>query len=107
WLKSQTDGLEDKIYTQILGRLEEMANYKAKSCLEKFPTDNELNRVRYKTDRENCLINSWEDLEIEAISKTKGNGLIKASGMYLDNINERLSLERRRIQLKMIKRHFL
>jgi hypothetical protein len=63
--------------------------------------------MRYKTQRENCLIDNWYTLEAEAIKSAKEDPLVQRVGLSFDSINTRIAIERRRIQLKVMKKYYL
>ena len=107
WLLTQGAGLEDKIFAQLLIDVEVRGETQAKSCLKSYPTDTQLNRMRYKTQRENCLIDNWYMLEAEAIKSAKEDPLVQRVGLSFDSINTRIAIERRRIQLKVMKKYYL
>lgn len=100
WLSENVGALEEKVYMDTLEKLEALALNKAKACLLDYPADTTFNRIRYKGARENCLLESWEDIEASAIQKA----LIKP--VPAENIRTRLGPERRRMQLKVIKENF-
>jgi hypothetical protein len=107
WLQTQGAGLEDKIFTQLLIDVEARGEKQAQSCLKSYPVDTQLNRVKYKTQRENCLIDNWFALEAEALKTAKEDPLVKRVGLSFDSINTRIAMERRRLQLRVMKKYFL
>lgn len=107
WLTTQSAGLEDKVFAKILIDVEARGEIQAKSCLKSYPIDTQLNRMRFKTQRENCLIDNWYTLEAEAIKSAKEDPLVQRVGLSFDFINTRIAIERRRIQLKVMKKYYL
>ncbi len=100
WLKENVGALEEKVYAETLIQLETLANKKVEACLEEYPMNNTLNRIRFKKVRESCLIDSWDEIENSAIQKALINPV------PVENIRKRLGPERRRMQLKFIKENF-
>lgn len=107
WLKTQSAGLEDKISQQVFTHVEELANKQAEYCLRDYPVDNQLNRMRYKKQREACLVDHWNVMESEALTSAKKDPLVQKVGLSLDGIEARLAVDRRRLQLKVMKKYFL
>jgi hypothetical protein len=106
WLNTQTAGLEERILIQVLNALEEQAEKRAISCVKEFPIDTQLNRIRLKKPRENCLVDNWESLEAQALNEAKKDPLVSRVNLNLDNVQSQLSSEGRRIQLKLMKKYF-
>ena len=106
WIQTQGAGLEEKVFAQVIFEIETKADLKAQSCLSDFPMDNQLNRLRYKRQRESCLVNSWEDLEAAALKVAAADPLVQKVGLSMDSIASKVALERRRLQLKLIKKYF-
>lgn len=100
-------GFEEKIYLGILSDLEKRADQKTLSCLSEFPMDSMLKKIRFKTEREACLTESWSELETAAIEKAKIDPEVKKAGLTFERITSRLGSERRRLQLKLIKKYFI
>ena len=106
WIQTQSAGLEEKILAQVLEEIETKADQKAQACLNEYPMDNQINRIRFKRQRESCLTDSWESLEAAALKKAASDPLVIKVGLSLENITSKISLERRRLQLKLIKKYF-
>lgn len=107
WIKSQSAGLEDKVYAQLLIDVEARGEKQAISCVKQYPVDTQLNRMRFKKLRDGCLVDNWFALEAEAIKVAKQDPLVQRVNLSFDNINTRIAMERRRLQLKLMKNYFL
>lgn len=107
WIKTQGAGLEEKIINQVLIDIEAKGELKAQSCLNEFPMDNQLNRIRFKRQRESCLVDTWETIEAAAIKVAAQDPLVEQVGLPMENISAKVVLERRRLQLKVIKKYFI
>ena len=107
WLQTQSAGLEDKVYAQVIIDIETRGETQAQACLKSYPVDTQLNRMRYKTQRDNCLVDNWFALEAEALKVAKQDPLVQRVNLSFDSINTRIAMDRRRIQLKIMKKYFL
>lgn len=107
WIKTQSAGLEDRIYAQIMLDIESAAEERARYCINEYPVDTQLNRLRFKRQRESCLVDEWDQIEQIAISKAKKDPLVQRVGLSFEGLNSRISMERRRLQLKIMKKYFL
>lgn len=107
WLGTQVSFVEEKVYSDLTVSIEKKAEKQAEKCLVDFPVDTSLNRVRYKSQRESCLIDDWIKMEEAAIDETKKDPMVSAVNLSYENIRMRLEAQRRRLQLKVIKKFFL
>lgn len=107
WIKTQGAGVEEVIFVQLLEDLELRAGQKAQSCIKDFPMDTPLNKIKFKTQRESCYNDGWAAVESQALAALRKDPMVLKVGLSLDNIEARLSPERRRIQLKVFKKYFI
>jgi hypothetical protein len=107
WLKTQVSSVELSLSNELIIKLEGQGEELAKSCLKDFPADSQLNRLRFKVKRESCLTENWSSLEAALIQKAKKTPLAIKLNLSLDALNTRLNLERRKLQLKIMKKYFL
>jgi hypothetical protein len=107
WLKTQATSVEQTLSNELMIKLEVQGEELAKSCLKDFPVDSQLNRLRFKTKRDSCLTEKWSSLEVALINEAKQTPLVRKLNLSLDALNTRLSLERRKLQLKIMKKYFL
>jgi hypothetical protein len=106
WMKQNISLLEDKIFAQLLLSIQASAEKKAQACLVTYPMNTPLNRIRFKSKREGCLMDSWTDLENQAIGDSQTDPAVQRSGLKYDNIHIRLNGEARRLQLQIMKQYF-
>lgn len=106
WLKTKVSALEETAYTEAFQKLDSLSMEKGESCLKEFPMTNVLQRIRFKNQRESCLTSAWDRLEDEAVAYAFKDPIIRKVGVSKDSIKSRLSLEGRRLQLKVIKTYF-
>lgn len=107
WLKGQGATVELSLSNELMIKLEAQGEELAKSCLKDFPVDSQLNRLRFKTKRDSCLTEKWASLEVSLLNEAKETPLAQRLNLSLDSLNTRLSLERRKLQLKIMKKYFL
>jgi hypothetical protein len=107
WLKTQVSTVELSLSNELMIKLEAQGEELAQSCLKDFPVDSQLNRLRFKTKRESCLTEKWSSLEAALIQEAKKTPLAIKLNLSLDALNTRLNLERRKLQLKIMKKYFL
>jgi hypothetical protein len=107
WLKGQGATVELSLSNELMIKLEAQGEELAKSCLKDFPVDGQLNRLRFKTKRDSCLTENWSSLEVALINEAKKTPMAIKLNLSLDALNTRLSLERRKLQLKIMKKYFL
>ena len=107
WLETQGAGLEEKVFTQLVIQVEALAEKQAIKCILQYPVDTQLNRMKFKKQRENCLVDNWFAIEDQAVQIAKQDPLVQKVNLSFDKINTRIAMERRRLQLKIMKKHFL
>jgi hypothetical protein len=107
WLSYQQSEIESRISIMVMEMVEKKAEQTAKSCLEKYPTNTQMNRLLHKKDREACLINVWDKIEDEALAAAAADPMVKLLNLSLTSVEEKLVMERRRTQLRVIKKYFL
>ena len=99
--------MELSLSNELMIKLEAQGEELAQSCLKDFPVDSQLNRLRFKTKRDSCLTEKWSSLEAALIQEAKKTPLAIKLNLSLDALNTRLNLERRKLQLKIMKKYFL
>lgn len=106
WLESSRSDFQSKAYENLESKVLIIATYRAKECIKKYPIDTNLNRVRYKKEREFCLLGDWYLYEESALKEFKNDPLVQKFNIDSMPMQGRLEESRRRLQLKMIKEHF-
>jgi hypothetical protein len=91
-------GLEAKVL--------ELARARAKVCLGQYPVDTNLNRIKFKTERENCLLGHWEAIEKEAVKVFETDPVVVRLKIDTRAVVSQLEVNRRRHQLRVIKDNF-
>ena len=91
-------GLEEKLLTAGVARAQE--------CLGKFPVDNALNRIKYRKEREACLIDEWPKLESKVLEAALKDPLVIKFQMPVESLRMKIEGNRRRLQIRIIKENF-
>lgn len=106
WLEESKSVFADKSVDGLESRIYELAVVQAKACVTKYPVDTNLNRVRFKKDRDNCLLAQWPQIEGSAIKEFESDPMVIKFKVDVGAVKEQLAVNRRRIQLKVMKENF-
>lgn len=106
WLETLSSDMGSKAQTDLENRILALASAKAKSCLKDFPNDTQLNRIKFKTQRESCLIDSWSQLEDESAKQLESDPLVIKFKIDITKLKKTAIESRRRLQIKVIKENF-
>jgi hypothetical protein len=78
----------------------------AKACVKEFPVDSAVNKIRFRKEREACLMNKWSDLENSTLSEVLNDPLVIKFQVSSVELKSKLELNRRRLQLRLMKEYF-
>ncbi len=106
WLDQSKVGFSEKSEKSAEARLLTLASERAAQCLVQFPVDTNLNRTKFKTQREACLLETWPTMEESVMKELLADPLVIKLNIDLKNIRASLISNRRRLQLKVIKEKF-
>jgi hypothetical protein len=106
WLKSQSMKFEVLAIEKILIQLEERGNKKAQQCVVLYPMRSQIEKIRFKKDREDCLIKDWAILEDEVLKDVQKEPILKKISLPFEHLDLALSAQRRKIQLSLMKKYF-
>lgn len=106
WLDQSKSLFKDKMFSGLENRISDLAKERAKECVMKFPLDTNVNRLKYKVEREGCLVNEWPNLEARALTEFQADPLVIKFNIDLSTVKSQLDLNRRRRQLIVIKENF-
>lgn len=106
WLEDSKSDFEQKSVSGLERSILEIAVTTANKCLAQYPTDTNVNRLKFKKDRDACLIDAWPGIEAEALKKYESDPIVKKFNIDLTAAKTQLDLSRRRLQLRVIKEHF-
>jgi hypothetical protein len=105
WIADEVKDLEEKILKDIRLELNRLAINKAKSCLVTYPTNNSINRIRFKFQRDKCLTDSWSGLEKNAVSNVFRQGIVR-EWLAQSSIERKVQLENRSLQQQIMNEYF-
>lgn len=103
WLENSKTVFADRTVTGLEEKILELAMIRSETCIAKYPMDNNLNRIKFKVEREACLIDEWPRLEGTAISLFEQDPLVIKFKVDVNAVKSQLDLSRRRLQLKVLK----
>jgi hypothetical protein len=106
WLEKSKEEFSQKLMTSIDERILELARVRAEQCLMQYPVNSNVNRVRFRKEREGCLLTDWETLEAKVLASIYQDSLVAQLNVSEDVIKLRLENGRRRIQLRVLKEKF-
>lgn len=106
WLEESKSVFESKALDGLDDKIMEKGNAQAKVCIQKYPMDTNLNRIKFKKEREACLIDEWSNIEAGALKEFENDPLVIKFKIDLSAMKSKLDAGRRRLQLKVIKEHF-
>jgi len=107
WLEDSKGQFMDKAYTNLEAKVLAFAKYQVKECLEQYPMDTNLNRIRYKKVRESCVMDKWSMYEKSALDEFMSDPLVVKFQIDRAYMSGMLELNRRRVQLKVMKENGL
>lgn len=106
WLEESKSAFADKSVSGLENRILELAQLKAKECLEMYPVNTNLSRIKFKKEREACLLGEWAQLEATGIKEFQQDPLVIKFKVDINTVKSQLEINRRRLQLKVIKENF-
>ena len=106
WVNGSKDNLSNSVMDGLETKMLEMGTAKAQQCLRTYPIDSALNKIKFKKQREDCLMNDWVNLEGKLLEETLKDPVVLKFKISPDVIKQRIELNRRRLQLRVIKDNF-
>jgi hypothetical protein len=106
WLEESKSVFADKSIAGLEKRIVELAQTKAKACVVQYPIDTNLSRIKFKTEREACLIGEWSKIEASAIKEFESDPLVIKFKVDITAVKSQLEVNRRRRQLRVLKEKF-
>lgn len=106
WMDESQDIFADKITNGLDDKLLELANLKADECLKEYPADTAINRLRFKRQREACLLNEWPKIESQVITNAMRDPMVAKFKMSVEDLKRKIENNRRTVQLRVIKSKF-
>ena len=106
WLEESKSVFADKSVDGLENRILELARVKAGECLVQFPVDTNLTRIKFKKEREACLLGDWPGIESAAVKEFEADPIVIKFKVDVAAVKSQLETNRRRLQLKIIKEKF-
>lgn len=106
WLDSSKGDLMNKVMSGVEGNIIAAAEARAQHCLKQYPIDSALNKIRWKKQREACLVDEWPKLESAVLDLAVKDPVAIKFQVSRDVLRVKLEASRRRLQLRIIKERF-
>jgi hypothetical protein len=106
WLNHSKEGLLGGILEGVEKKLLIQAQAIAQDCLKKYPKDTALDRIRWKAQREGCLVDEWPRLENEVVETAVNDPVVTKLKVSKELLRSHIEKNRRRLQLRIIKDFF-
>lgn len=106
WMVSAKDQFSDKVVDGLEDKILAKANEKASQCLQQYPMDSAINKIKYRKQRQDCLINDWSRIEDAVLQDTMKDPVVVKFQIKREKLMGELELNRRRLQVKVMKERF-
>ncbi len=107
WLQTQGSGLISLLTQSVLRIVELKGEQIAQECLKQIPANSQIEKIKYKKDRESCLSAQWAIIEKQSLDEAQNDPLAMRLKLDLSSVAFELDQKRRFIQLKIMKKYFL
>ena len=106
WLDDSKSDFAAKSVSGLEKTIVEIATAKAATCLTQFPVDTNLNRIKFKKEREACLVDAWPSIEASALKEFEKDPIVVKFHVDVEAVKSQLEGNRRRLQIRVIKENF-
>lgn len=106
WMNTSPALFKDQIFKQLEESMLNEGRRQADMCLRSYPMDTNFNRVRYKIQREKCLLDTWPTLEYRVIREAMKDPLVIRTRMPEQDLRNTLQINRRSYQQRLMKEKF-
>jgi hypothetical protein len=106
WLEQSKGGITSKAASDMLSKMHALATRQAGECLRTYPNDTNLNRIKFKKQREECLLGQWERMERQVMDELAQDQMVKRFNIPLVDLRNQLQTEARRLQIRVIRENF-
>ena len=103
WLSSSEVFLTEKIVNELEEKLLVRGQARATACLRQYPMNSALNKIRYKKQREDCFMNGWTFMEEQILKEAVEDPIVIKFKIPQETLRGKIELNRRRIQVKIMK----
>jgi hypothetical protein len=106
WLDGTKGQFSEKISAGLDDKMLALGTIQAKACVKQFPVDSAVNKIRFRKEREACLINQWPELENNVLKDVLSDPLVIKFQVSQVELKSKLDISRRRLQLRLMKEYF-
>lgn len=106
WLETTKAPYIEQMLNTVGDVLYEEATAEAKVCLEQYPMDNIFNKIRYQSQRETCLANSWDAIEERTSTKILSDPMTKKLTVDKTSLRAEMLKHREYVHTKVKKEQF-
>lgn len=106
WLNSAKGDFSEKVTTGLEDKVTEMGKLRAEECIKQYPMDTVINKLRYRKQREACLVDEWPKIESKVIADAQKDPVVIKFQIKPEVMKVQLEGKRRRLQLRVIKEYF-
>lgn len=106
WLNSSKESFNEKVAAGLDDRILDLGYARANECLKQYPIDSTINKIRYRKQREACLIDEWPKLEAKVLEDAMKDPLVKKFQMSPEVLRGKVETNRRRLQVRILKEKF-
>lgn len=106
WLKSSQGQFSEKVSASLEEKVTDLGKVRAEECIKQFPMDTVINKLRYRKQRQACLVDEWPKLEEKVIADAQKDPVVIKFQIKPEVMRVQLEGKRRRLQLRVIKEYF-
>ena len=106
WLEGSKGQFSEKISSGLDEKMLASGTSQAKACVKQFPVDSAVNKIRFRKEREACLLNKWPEMESQVLTEVLSDPLVVKFQVSSVELKSKLELNRRRLQLRLMKEFF-
>lgn len=106
WLETSKETFNQKVAQGLDDKIVELGFARADVCLKQYPIDTTLNKIRFRKEREACLIDEWPKLENTVLSEAMADPMVQKFQMSQEVLRGKVEAGRRRLQVRILKEKF-
>lgn len=106
WLNNSKDVFNQKVSDGLDEKINAIAIEVAEACLVQYPMNNAINKIRWRKQREACLLDEWPKMEAKVLDQVMSDPLVIKFQMSRETLKKQLEANRRVLQLRVMKEYF-
>lgn len=106
WIENSKDQFNTKLDKSVDVKMEELARARAEKCLAQYPMKTQTDKVRFRQQREECLLSEWPQMEAQVLTMIMSDPMTQKYNIPEATFRGKLETIRRRLQLRIIKEYF-